>query len=849
MSDKTQDEAPEIERVARTEIAPITVEMEKSYLDYAMSVIVSRALPDARDGLKPVQRRIIYAMHQTGLDSGARFSKCAAVVGETMKRYHPHGDMAIYDALVRMAQDFTMRYQLVAGQGNFGSVDGDAPAAMRYTECRLAPIAREILNDIDKETVNFILNYSGTDSEPDVMPSSIPNLLLNGASGIAVGMATSIPPHNLTELVLATEYLIDKGKITPEKEVGGVIRAKFDSSATVEELNQFVQGPDFPTGGIIYDKTEILAAYATGRGSIVMRAKAKIEEIKSGKNAIIITELPYQVNKATLVARIADLVHEHKIEGISDLRDESDRQGQRVVVELKRDARPQQVLNLLFKHTEMQRSFHVNLVALVNNEPRTMTLKTALEEFVRHRQEIIVRRTIYLLKKSQEREHILLGLKIAIDHLDEVIKTIRASADAEEAKVNLIRKFKLSEIQALAILEMPLKRLAALERKKIEDELKEVMAAIKNYQTLLRSPLKVVAEIKKELLYLKEKYADERKTKVVKGKIGEFSDEDLIKEEDAILTLTESGYIKRLPYSTYRTQGRGGKGVIGATLKEGDAIERLWTTNTHDTLFVFTDKGKVYSLRTWDVPEASRQAKGTAIVNLIDITQAEKILTMVPINKSSEAQYLFMTTKLGTVKKTAVTEFTNIRRTGIIAIKIPSDDALSWVKTTTGKDEIVLSTANGKSIRFAEKDVRSMGRAAAGVRGIRLANNDYVLGMDIITGGKDEGKMLLTASENGYGKRTKLNAFRKQSRGGSGILCMKVTKKTGNLVASRIIGKEVKDLLMTSVSGQVIRLPIDTVSTVGRSTQGVRLIRLEKGDHTAALTTLEDDSIPEVKKA
>lgn len=826
----------------RTEIAPITREMEKAYLDYAMSVIVARALPDARDGLKPVQRRIIYAMHQVGLDAGARFAKSAAVVGETMKRYHPHGDLAIYDALVRLAQSFTMRYPLITGQGNFGSVDGDAPAAMRYTECRLSPLSRELLNDIDKETVNFLLNYSGTDTEPDILPSTLPNLLLNGAAGIAVGMATNIPPHNLGEIVAALGYLLEKGKLLPQKEENGVVRAAFSSTVSVEELLQFVQGPDFPTGGTIYDKNEILAAYSTGRGSIIMRGKAKIEEMRGGKNAIIISELPYQVNKADLVARIAGLVRERKIEGISDLRDESDRQGLRVVVELKRDARPQQVLNLLYKHTELQKSFHVNLVALVDNEPHTLTLKTALEVFIRHRQEVIVRRTIYLLRKAREREHILLGLKIALDHLDAVIKTIRASRDVEEAKLNLIKKFKLTEIQALAILEMPLKRLAALERKKIEDELQDVLVSIKNYQLLLRTPERVVGEIKKELAEIKTKYGDERQTKVVKGKVGEFSDEDLITEENVILTLTESGYIKRLPLATYRTQGRGGKGVMGATLKEGDTVERLWITNTHDTLYVFTDRGKIYSLRAWDVPEASRQAKGTAIVNLIDIGQDEKILTILPIGKNDEAQYLFMTTKMGTVKKTAIDEFANIRRNGILAIKIDKGDELSWVKTTRGSDQIILTTSLGKAIRFSEKQVRPMGRAAAGVRGIRLAKGDFVLGMDIIAKNRDEKKELLTVLENGYGKRTKLNLYREQNRGGTGIFTAKVTKKTGPLVGAKVVGEEVKDILLTSTSGQVIRLPREEVRSSGRATQGVRLMRLAKGDRVAAFTCLENNA-------
>lgn len=840
MAEKNTQETPGVNRVARTELAPITLEMEKAYLDYAMSVIVARALPDARDGLKPVQRRIIYAMHQVGLDAGARFAKAAAVVGETMKRYHPHGDLSIYDALVRLAQNFTMRYPLITGQGNFGSVDGDAPAAMRYTECKLAPLARELLDDIDKETVNFLLNYSGTDSEPDILPSTLPNLLLNGASGIAVGMATSIPPHNLTEVIEALTHLLGKGRLAPEKEENGIIRAQFSSTATVEELMQFVQGPDFPTGGTIYDKNEISAAYSTGRGSIVMRGKAKIEEIKGGKNAIIVSELPYQVNKAELVARVADLVRERKIEGISDLRDESDRQGLRVVIELKRDARPQQVLNLLYKHTELQKSFHVNLVALVDNEPHTLTLKAALEVFIRHRQEVILRRTIYLLRKAKEREHILQGLKIALDHLDAVIKIIRASRDAEEAKINLIKKFKLTEIQALAILEMPLKRLAALERQKIEDELKEVLASIKDYQKLLATPQKVVAEIKRELTDIKTKYGDERKTKVIKGRVGEFSDEDLIREEDVILTLTESGYIKRLPLSTYRTQGRGGKGVMGATLKEGDTVERLWITNTHDTLYVFTNKGKIYSLHAWDVPEASRQAKGTAIVNLIDIGQDERILTILPISKADGAQYLFMTTKMGTVKKTAVAEFSNIRRNGILAIKIDKNDELSWVKTTRGTDKIILTTSLGKAIRFSEKQVRAMGRAAAGVKGIRLAKNDHVLGMEVINSERDAKKELLIVLENGYGKRTKLNLYREQNRGGTGIFTAKVTKKTGPLTGALVVGDEVSDILLTSTSGQVIRLPIDQVRRSGRATQGVRLMRLQKGDKVAAFTCLEE---------
>lgn len=832
----------------RAEVLPtsITAEMEKSYLDYAMSVIVSRALPDIRDGLKPVQRRIIFAMHESGLHPGARFAKCAAVVGETMKKYHPHGDLSIYDALVRMAQPFSLRYPLITSQGNFGSIDGDAPAAMRYTEARLSPIAKELLLDIDKETVEFADNYSGTDKEPTLLPSTIPNLLLNGASGIAVGMATNIPPHNLGEVIDALVFMIDRGqakfaKEAKEENEETAPQLHFESTATVEDLTQFIKGPDFPTGGIIYDKSEIFASYASGRGSIVMRGKTKIEEIKKGKTAIIVSELPFQVNKALLVARIADLVRGKKIEGISDLRDESDRQGLRVVVELKKEARPQRLLNLLFKYTELQKSFHVNFVALVNKEPRLLTLKVALEEFVRHRQEVILRRIVYLLKKAKEKEHILLGLKIALDHLDAVIETIKRSKDAETAKINLVKKFKLTEIQAQAVLDMQLRRLAALERKKIEEELAETIKAIEEYRQILANPKKVLGLICSELLKTKEKYGDERATKVIQGRVGEFAEEDLIKKEEVLITITESGYIKRLPEATYRIQGRGGKGVIGASLKEGDVIWDIYPGSTHDDLLFFTNKGKVYSLKAWDIPEAGRKAKGTAIVNLLDIEQGEKILTVVPLEKESKAKFLFMTTTGGIVKKTEIGAFENIRRTGIIAIRLKKDDELAWVKPTAGEDEVILIADKGNAIRFLEKDVRPMGRPAAGVRGIRLSKDARVVGMDIISTNQAKGKRslaLLVASENGYGKKTKLSQYRRQNRGGAGILTAKINQRTGKLVASRIVNEEITDVLLTSTEGQVIRLPLKDISTLKRSTQGVRLMRLTKGDTVAALVCL-----------
>ena len=863
----SEAEVKEIENKPQIVGASITKEMEKAYLDYAMSVIVARALPDVRDGLKPVHRRIIYAMKEQGIVSTSRYQKSAAVVGEVLKKYHPHGDVALYEALVRMAQPFSLRYTLVDGQGNFGSVDGDSPAAMRYTECRLSTLAEELLLDIDKDTVDFIPNYSGTDNEPTLLPAALPNLLLNGASGIAVGLATSIPTHNLTEVVDATIYTIEKGKpIIKEKKsvtlppdypytysLPDYPVTTFQSDVTVDEMLEVIKGPDFPTGGIIYDINEIRESYATGKGRIIMRAKAKIEESKNGRFSIIISELPYQVNKALLVARIAELARDKKLEGISDLRDESDRQGQRVVVELKKDARPQQVLNNLYKHTEMQKSFHVNTVALVNGEPKLLSLKTILEEFIIHRQEIVIRRTFYLLKRSKEREHILQGLKIALDHLDAIIDTIRKSQDADEAKDNLIRKFKLTPIQAQAILDMQLRRLAALERAKIEEELKETVKMVKGYEEIIADPKKVLVIIKDDLKRIKEKYGDERKTKVIKGKVGEWADEDLIKEEEVLITLTQSGYIKRLPSDTYKTQGRGGKGVIGSSLREGDAILEMHTASTHDELLFFTNRGRVYSLKAWDIPEASRTAKGTAVVNVLNLMSEERVNAIVPLRKGDESiKHLFMATKNGTIKKTGLTEFDNIRKTGIIAIKIDEGDDLTWVKPTSGSDQIMIISELGKSIRFKENQVRSMGRNAAGVRGIRLSKGDTVQSVEVIESNlakHDKDNQLLVVCENGYGKRTKLSQYRIQNRGGTGIAAAKVTKKTGKIIASRIIDSEVTDIIITSTLGQVIRFGIKDVSVLGRSTQGVRVMRLDEGDKAAAMTLLKEVGESEEKES
>ncbi|MBI3558859.1 DNA gyrase subunit A [Candidatus Gottesmanbacteria bacterium] len=809
--------------VRKTEI---TSQMEDAYLDYAMSVIVARALPDVRDGLKPVHRRIIYAMHKVGLHHTAKYQKSAAVVGEVLKTFHPHGDIPVYDALVRMAQDFSLRYPLIDGQGNFGSMDGDPPAAMRYTEARLAAISEYLLLDIDKETVDFQANYSNTDIEPIFLPALLPNLLLMGADGIAVGMATKIPPHNLSEVIDAIICLIDKGS----------------EATTLEDLLQFIKGPDFPTGGIIYDQREIIAAYSTGKGKIIIRAKTEIEEQSNGKSAIIISEIPYQVNKADLVARIADLVKDKKIEGISDLRDESDRRGLRIYIELKRDARPQAVLNNLFKHTELQTSYPVNVVALVDQTPQTLTLKMILEEYLKHRQKVVTRRSQFELKAAKSREHILEGLKIAVDNIDEVIAIIKKAESADAAKIKLIERFKLSDLQATAILDMQLRRLAALERQKIEDELVMVRETIAYLEDLLAHPEKIRQVIKNELLKTKEKFGDTRRTKVIKGKIGEFAEEDLIPNDPMVVTVTKTGYVKRLSPASYRAQERGGKGVTGMTTKEEDEIDQLVSTNAHDNILFFTNKGKVYQTKVYELPEGSRQSKGQALVNIINIAQGETIQSILAYQQPATSnQFVFLATRQGTVKKTKVEEFANIRKSGLTAIKLETGDELVWAKLTSGNDDIILVTHGGKSIRFSEKEAKSQGRDTIGVRGIKLAKEDFVVGMETTSNQQPAtSNQLLVVSEKGVGKRTEIEQFPRQKRAGSGVKAIKITAKTGNLISARLVDEKVKEIILTSAKAQIIRLPLASVPKLARATSGVILMRFsEKDDHLAAVATLE----------
>ena len=818
----------DIGKLLQTEI---TTEMKKAYLDYAMSVIVSRALPDVRDGLKPVHRRILFAMHELGLKHNAKYSKSAKIVGEVMGKYHPHGDLPIYDALVRLAQDFSMRYPLIDGQGNFGSMDGDPPAAMRYTEARMAGITDEMLSDIEKETVNFISNFDATLQEPTFLPSKLPNLLLMGSEGIAVGMATKIPPHNLKELIDAINFLIGKTKITVEP-------FSVSSDVTIDELLEFIKGPDFPTAGAIYDAAEIKNVYATGRGRILIRGKAEIEDIGQGKSAIIITQLPYQVNKALLVARIADLVKEKKIDGISDLRDESDRHGVRVVVELKRDSSPKKILNNLFKHTNLQTIFSANIVALVDNTPQTLNLKTILEEYVKHRYLVIKKRSEFELRQAKARLHILEGLKIAVDNLDAVIKTIRESKTQEDAKKNLMTKFKLSDLQATAILDLQLRRLAALERQKIEDEYLMVKETIAYLEDLLAHPGKILKVIKDESDYLKEKYADERRTKVYKGKVGEFSEEDLIPNEPTVITLTTTGYIKRQSLTSFRTQLRGGKGVKGMTTKEEDGIMNIRYCETHDNILFFTNRGKVYQTKAYEIDESSRTSRGTAVINLINIESGEKVESFIAYNKTDEFKYVFLATRNGTVKKTAKSEFENIRRSGIVAIKLDKGDELTWSNPTIGDDDILVYTRNGKCIRFNEKAVRSLGRATRGVRGIKLVGDDLVVGMDVIK--KNDTPMLLTIMENGYGKKTVVKEFNAQSRGGMGVKIAEVTQKTGKVSSSQVVPPNCKEVIITSLKGQVVRIDIDSIPKLSRATQGVILMRFSKtDDKIAAITCVE----------
>jgi len=800
----------------------ITQEVQQSYLDYAMSVIVARALPDVRDGLKPVHRRILYSMWNTGLRANTKFRKSATVVGEVLGKYHPHGDVAVYDSLVRMAQDFSLRYPLIKGQGNFGSMDGDSAAAYRYTEAKLSGIAEEMLIDIEKNTVNFVPNFDGQHQEPTVLPSNLPQLLLNGSMGIAVGMATNIPPHNLGELIDGVCFLIDNPK------------------TSIEELMDIIPGPDFPTGGIIYNKKDVLEAYRDGRGKIITRAKAEILENKAGSFQIIITEMTYATNKASLIENLANLVHDGKILGIRDLRDESDKDGVRLVVELKKDAYPQKVLNKLYTLTDLQKNFGVNMLALVDGiEPKVLNLKSILEYYIQHREQVVRRRTRFDLDKTRDRAHILEGLKKALDHIDTIISVIKKSATREIAHANLMKRFKFSDKQTTAILEMKLQTLAGLERKKIEDELKEKLALIKELESILKSEKKIYSIIKDELLRVKAKFGDERKTRVIKSAIGEFRQEDLIPNEEAIITITEKGYIKRMNPSVYRVQKRGGKGVMGAVTKEEDAIKKVIGIMTHDNLLFFTNSGKVFQTKAYEIPESSRVAKGQSIVNFLQLATEETVTAIVAFNKDDNFKYLLMTTETGTVKKCPLLEFENVRRSGLLAIKLAPSDALRWVEATTGNDEIVITTSGGQAIHFREKDVRPMGRTAAGVRGIKLKKDDKVIGMNTVFKNQ-KGNQLLAISENGFGKRTLLNLYKIQNRGGSGIKTANVTSKTGRLIGANIVNiDEIEtDLILSSEKGQIIRIPLKSVPELGRSTQGVRVMKPQSGDKVSAITVL-----------
>lgn len=811
-----------LNNVGETKDRGIVQEMKESYIDYAMSVIVARALPDVRDGLKPVHRRILYAMLEEGLRHSAKFRKSATVVGSVLGRYHPHGDMAVYDSLVRLAQDFSLRYPLVQGQGNFGSIDGDPAAAQRYTECRLSAIGEEILRDIEKETVNFADNYDGTRKEPTVLPSPLPQLLLNGSLGIAVGMATSIPPHNLSELIDALVHLIDHPK------------------AETEDLFEFVQGPDFPTGGIIYDQKEIIAAYSQGKGSIIMRGKADISE-KGENSQIVITEIPYQVNKSDLVTQIADLVSDKKVDGIRDIKDLTDREGMRIIIEIKRGFQPQRILNQLYKFTNLQKTFYLNMLALSDGlQPNILSLADALSQFIVHRREVITRRTNYDLQKAQEREHILEGLMVALKKIDAVIETIKKSKDKEEARINLMKKFKLTERQAIAILEMKLQTLAGLERKKIEDELKEIQELIKELMSILKSPEKLKAIIKKEFLEMKEKYGDERRTKVIKGKLGEITEIDLVPLEETIVTLTQGGYIKRINPETYKIQKRGGKGMLGMKTMGDDIVEHFLSASTHDNLLFFTDSGKLFQTQLYEIPEGTRVARGRGLLNFLEISNEDKVLEMLSLKKEEEGKvkYLVMVTKNGKIKKTALEDFKNVRRSGIIAIKLQKGDSLKKVVKTTGEDEIILTTKKGIAIRFKEKDIRPMGRAAAGVKGINLKKGDEVISMDIIASPKADAKKekqyLLAVMNNGYGKRTDVSQYKVQGRGGSGIKTAQITPKTGELIFAKVLSQEEEDLIVISQKGQVIRTMVNSISILGRATQGVRIMRLDEGDKVAS---------------
>lgn len=813
--------------IGKIEKRRLVQEMRESYLDYAMSVIVARALPDVRDGLKPVQRRILYTMHEMGLNSTSRFRKSAAVVGDVLGKYHPHSDDAVYDAMARLAQDFNMRYPLVWGQGNFGSIDGDLPAAMRYTESKMMRLSRFMLVDIEKETVGFRENYDNTRKEPTVLPSAVPQLLLNGSLGIAVGMATNIPPHNLKEVIDATVHLVDH------------------KNASVEDLMQFVQGPDFPTGGNIYSKKDILAAYSQGKGPIVIRGVAEVKE--PGKRSSIksdyiqITEIPYQVNKATLIENMANLATEGRIEGIKDIRDESDRKGLRVIIELKRDAQPQKILNSLYKFTDLQKTFHLNMIALVDGiQPQLLNLKEVLEYYLKHKFIIVRKRIEYDLKQAQARAHILEGLKKALDKIDAVIKCIRASKDRADAHKNLCKKFKFTDLQAAAILDMRLQNLANLERQKIEDELKEKLALIKDYQILLKDEKKMAALIKKELIEARDTFSDERRTKVYASSVHQFKDEDLIPKEETVISLTRDDYIKRVSPSLYKAQNRGGKGIIGMETRGDDVVETFLFASTHDRLLFFTNKGRVFQTIAYEIPSSNRTGRGKSIANFLNLQKEESVTAVIPLDRNGDekgpnkdSQFMIMVTKNGVIKKTNMQNFENVRQNGLIAINLKGNDTLDWVGVSSGKDSILLTSQKGQSIHFSENDVRNMGRTASGVKGINLKQGDCVISMAII-GEAEKKNSVLFVSQNGYGKRTAVSLFKIQKRGGSGVKSANVSTKTGPLVCANLVKQE-EELIAISTKGQVIRTLLKSVSKLGRSTQGVRVMKMDRGDKVASV--------------
>lgn len=810
------------------EIQSINIEdeMQNSYMDYAMSVIVGRALPNVRDGLKPVHRRILYAMYKEGLLASKRYSKCAGVVGEVLKKYHPHGDSAVYDSLVRMAQEWNMRYPLIDGQGNFGSIDGDSAAAYRYTECRLTKLAEEMMADIEKETVVFVPNFDGSHYEPTILPTKVPNLIINGSDGIAVGMATKIPPHNLTEVCNALIALIDKPDLT------------------IQDIISYIPGPDFPTAAEIHGKGGIIKAYKTGRGKVIMRAKADIEPLKKGsdREAIIFTEIPFQTNKAKIIEAIANLVNQGKIEGISDLRDESDRQGMRMVIELKKNANSNVVLNQLYKHTALQSSFGIIMLTIVDGKPRVLNLLEVLQLFIKHRKEIIIKRTQYELREAEKRAHILEGLKVAVENIDEVVALIKASKNPEEARNGLIERFQLSSIQAQAILDMRLQRLTGLERDKIIAEYDEILALIIKLKEILGSEKLIFGIIKEEIEYIRDKFGDERRTKILDSDIDNIDVEDLIQQEDMVITVSHLGYIKRTSPSAYRTQKRGGKGLQGMNTRDEDFVSDIFSATTHDTVLAFSNLGKVYWLKVYEIPEGSRTTRGKSINNLIQLSSGEKVTALLPIKEFKDDNYILFATKNGTVKKTALSAYSNPRAGGIIAITL-KDDELVQVRLTNGSQDVILSTSEGKAIRFNESDIRSMGRTASGVRGINLSNDNSVVSMDVI----EDGEKLLTVSQRGYGKRTEVEEYRAQSRGGSGILTMKTTDKTGKVVCSTLV-KDSDDLMLVTNKGQMIRQEAKAISVIGRNTQGVRLFNVDDDEMVVSAALIRNEEEKETEE-